>query len=326
MFSKKEQDAIVASLQVDISKKEKQLKSSTNFHEEISRSDNDNYLHYNTVDIGKNFFGRPGGDILIKVAMSKNSLIHSVRCFSLKSKANSSSLTNSKTDINRSNSVPINTSNSNSSASLITGSSLQNNTKQVLQNHCFVDFELKFSPTNKSSSTKVDLPSSITISLSFKCANVYSPYAIPVSIDGEFLMDEQLLSYTIPNIRRQYRGYLDQLNLLSKHHIPVQRNLFVGVNALSKLSVKEAYVPKFEFSTETVDLTKKWYWDAESQAYKASIKMPLFMNPKLISKSTSCLVPTFESCNINNLYMVHFHTSIKKSRKYVVFKFPIKVV
>lgn len=322
IFSKKEQETIIAALQVDISKKEKQLRSSTNFHQEIVRSDINNYLHYNTVDIGKEFFGRSSGDIFIKASMSKDSSVTSIRCYSLKSKAHSNSLTKKKIDKSLSNSLPVGTLDSNSSCSLKNISSLQNITKQAPQDHCFVDFELKFS----GSSNKVDLPSSITISSSFKCINVYSPHPIPVSIDGEFLMDEQLLCYTIPNIRRQYEGYLGQLKLLSQRNIPVPKNLFIGVSSLSKLSVKEAYVPKFEFLSETIDLTPKWCLDSQDHVFKASIKMPLAINPKLISKSTSCVVPTFESCNINNSYMVHFHVSIKKSKKYVVFKFPITVV
>lgn len=334
IVNRREQDEIVASLEVDESKKLTQFPSSTNFHEEIVRSDSDNYLHYDSMKLGKDLFGRSGGEVIIKASMSRDSSIHSVKSFALKEKHSHSNLSSKSgggpellplraIDNGRNHSVPIKSLSSDSSTSLDTIRSLHS-LKQINQEHCFVDLDLTFIPDNRLA-FKPELPQSLTVDSTLKAMNIYSTFPIPVSIDGEFLMDEQLLQYTLPNIRRQFDSYLIELKQLVGK-VPVPRPFYNSVNSLSKLSAKEAYVPKFEFLSETINLQNKWKFDEKNNVYKACVKFPLAMGSKQISNSTICLVPTFESCLVNQFYMVHFHVSMKKSKKYCVFKFPLKVI
>lgn len=331
------QDEMIAELEIDETKKHKQLASSTNFHSEIIRSDNSHFLHYDSLSLTKDFLNRnSGGEIIIKASMLRNSKIHSVKSFALKakhhnSKKPSNNLTNvfssdsSKNISGRTSSVPIKSTDSTSDESLSTVKSLQS-LKQVVQDHCFVELNLKFIPENKNAN-KHDLPSSIHISPELKSINIYSTYPIPVSLDGEFLMDQQLLQYTIPNIRKQYDLYLTELKKLATvGKVPIPRTFYNSVNSLSKLSVKEACVPRFEFIGETINLTNKWKYNNKEKIYETNIRIPLAMNSKQISKSTICLVPTFQSCLVNQFYMVHFHVSTKRSKRHCVFKFPLTVV
>lgn len=342
VLDKRKQDEIIASLEVDEEKKFKQLKSSTNFHEEIVRSDGDKFLHYGTVDINDNFLSKSGGVLVIKASMSRDSWIHSVKIPALKSKhskrkqQNNQSTSDIKSSLNwevapgqrtsceifRNTSLSMPSSDSNSSDSSLTLKSLSS-LKKHKQEHCFVEFDLTFKSSHKSS--KPDLPPNITIKPSLKVVNIYSTFPIPVSLDGEFLMDEQLLQYTIPNIRHHFDIYLTRLKrLVSKVQVP--RPFYNSVNSLSKLSAKEVYVPKYEFLPETIDLSKKWVYDSKEHVYRASIKLPLTTNAKHTKKSSVCLIPTFQSCLVNHFYMVHFHVSTRKSTKHSVFKFPLKVI
>lgn len=334
IVDRREQDDIIASLEVDESKKLKQFPSSTNYHEEIVRSDSEHFLHYDTLKLGKDLFGRSGGEVVIKASMSRDSSIHSIKCFALKEKHSHSNLTAKSgggsdlvpfrtVENERTRSVPVKPLSSNSSASLETIRSLHS-LKQAIQEHCFVEFDLTFVPDNKSG-FKPELPQSLTVNSTLKSINIYSTFPIPVSIDGEFLMDEQLLQYTIPNIRRQFNTYLIELKQLVGQ-VPVPRPFYNSVNSLSKLSAKEAYVPKFDFLTETMNLQNKWKFDEKSKVYKAYVKIPLAVSSKQINNSNACLVPSFQSCLVNQFYMVHFHVSMKKSKKYCVFKFPLRVV
>ena len=196
--------------------------------------------------------------------------------------------------------------------------------RNVNQEHCFVEFEFSTEPCKAGNKNKAELPTSVNITSKLKTINVFSNYALPINFDGEFLMDEQLIQYTIPSIRRQFTAYLNELKRLIKE-TQVNRNIYNSVNAMSKLSVKELYVPKFKFLEETINLSNKWMYDEDRGKYVAKVKIPLAMSVKQRDKSSLCLIPTFESCLINRYYMVHFQVSIKKGKKYSVFKFPIKV-
>lgn len=337
--NKREQDEMIAALAADESKKFSQLPSSTNFHEEIIRSDSNNFLFYESIPLSRDLLGRQVGDVILKASMSRNSQINAVNSFSLtnkhKRKTDESSLFSIAPDSLSLRSIFSPISGRPSSAPLrslrSTRSSSSSNTIKSLpslteddQGNCFVEFELTFVPENQLPS-KSDLPSSITVSPSLKFVNIYSTYPIPVSIDGEFLMDEQLIQYTMPCFKKTFSKYLKELKELA-NEVPVPRSFYNNVNAMSKLTLKEAYVQKFEFKTRTIDLQNKWEYDEKKQVYKASVKVPLSMSFKQIHKSTICLVPTFESCLVNQFYMVHFHVTMKKTKKYSVFKFPIKVV
>lgn len=352
ILDRREQDEIVASLEVDETKKYKQLNgSSTNFHPEIIRSDGESFLHYDNIEMNKDFFGRSGGEIVIKASMSRDSSIKSIRSFALKSKqkkkhskneqnnddkGRSNSLNPQKSRSNvltsfisntiengRNKSVPISSIGSDSPDSLSTVTSLLS-LRNVNQEHCFVEFEFSTEPCKAGNKNKAELPTSVNITSKLKTINVFSNYALPINFDGEFLMDEQLIQYTIPSIRRQFTAYLNELKRLIKE-TQVNRNIYNSVNAMSKLSVKELYVPKFKFLEETINLSNKWMYDEDRGKYVAKVKIPLAMSVKQRDKSSLCLIPTFESCLINRYYMVHFQVSIKKGKKYSVFKFPIKV-
>lgn len=327
---KQEQNEIISALEADDSKKAEQLICKTNYHPEIIRGNDDHYFHYGTVELAKDVFGRSGGEVVVKATMCRDSYIKSLKIPALKTKEKTSKVKlaeeapelkphNSMTSVMsqmRNRSLTPLTSNSSGSTVTLTSLSTGEGTSSV-------EIELTFA--SDQNGKKLDPPTSLTVKTALKTVNIYSTNPIPINFDGEFLMDEQLLQYTLPSIKKTFTGYLNELKHLVKD-VQVPRTLYNGVCALSKLLVKESYVPKFEFIEQTVNLSGKWVLDKDTQKYRANVKIPLAVNSKPLQKSTLCLPPTFESCLLNHYYMIHFHISFKKGRKYDVFKFPIKVV
>jgi hypothetical protein len=334
ILKKREQDEIIGEVEADESKKAKQLTTTTNYHPEITRSDEDHFFHYATVELTKDVFGRAGGDLVLKASIPRDSTIRSTKVYALKTKEKSvkdkeavhdgQKTSNMMTSISaKTRDTSISASSSGSSGSFNTVKS-PTGVKRIKQEHCFIDLELTFNPISNGKG-RLDPPSIMSITSSLKAVNIYSTRSIPMNFDGEFLMDEQLIQYTVPSIKRHFSEYLTGLKHLTKD-VPVPQTLYNSVDALSKLMVKEFQVPKFEFLEETINISNRWLYDSKSRKYRAHIKLPLAISSKLMQKSTLCIVPTFESCLLNHYYMVHFHISFKRGRKYAVFKFPIKVV
>lgn len=139
-------------------------------------------------------------------------------------------------------------------------------------------------------------------------------------------MDDQLHAHVLPSLRANFKTYGDEVDMLRDRKVLVGKELRNSIEAIKNLTIVETPVSKVEFSPEVVDLTKEWRYEEETKCYKASIRVPLKLNSKLLRRSSVHLLPTFESCLVSQFYLVYFTLSIKKSKKYITFKFPIKVV
>lgn len=313
---KVKQDEYIASLESDETKKAKHLNKTTNLNQNIIRCNNHYYLNHDKVEISKDIFGRSGGSIYIKASMSSDSHINSIKSHLLHGKSENRPI------MNRNYSLPLSHTTSNSTLALSSVRSSPNFNELADQDVQFIELDLQY----RGKLGRFELPSSININSVIKAVNVSSVNCIPFNIDGEFLMDDQLHAHVLPSLRANFKTYGDEVDMLRDRKVLVGKELRNSIEAIKNLTIVETPVSKVEFSPEVVDLTKEWRYEEETKCYKASIRVPLELNSKLLRRSSVHLLPTFESCLVSQFYLVYFTLSIKKSKKYITFKFPIKVV
>ncbi|GMG55835.1 unnamed protein product [Ambrosiozyma monospora] len=229
-------------------------------------------------------------------------------------------LTTVRSNRGRTNTIPSSTSTSSSSSN-----SSITSLKGRSASHEF-KIELTFNPSHhhRSGSSSAQPPKSIKIKPKLQVLTIQSDKPIPITIDGEFLMESSALQSAESKIdslrQRLVNKYLANWSKLSSEcegQIRVPKNVYHDVLALVRMQLKlpcgsSGGIDMFE-TVECKDLA--WSKNPESGVYHAQLTFKLFLDEQKLKRTTGDintaaglvhLVPSFQTCLLGRFYAVRF--------------------
>ncbi|GME76251.1 unnamed protein product [Ambrosiozyma monospora] len=184
------------------------------------------------------------------------------------------------------------------------------------------EIELTFNPNRHSCSAQP--PKSIKINPRLQVITIQSEKPIPITIDGECLMESSALETTRKKFdllkQRLMKKYLTNWCKLlneSNGQLSVPKNVYNDLLALVKMQVRQPCGANGGLDVfETVECNNlMWTKDSEGGVYQAQLKFMLLLDEEKLTQTTgdvneaaglAHLVPSFQTCLLGRFYSVRF--------------------